>query len=109
MITKEQEAALNTLECDTHCLWTPQAAKRLTAPFGFDCRVHIYEADGGPHNPKGLTLRNGRPHATGASSWDISGQIASHYGLRPKGMMSRGFQVRIDCETIREHLNNVKG
>ncbi len=105
MITKEQEAALHELECNTHILWSPEAARRLTAPFGFECKLHIYEADGGPHNPKGLTLKNGRPHAEGAASWNISGQIASHYNLEPKGMMGRGFQVRADCDAIRRYLN----
>jgi hypothetical protein len=105
MITKEQEAALNKLECDTHCLWRPEAAIDLTLPFGFECHLHIYEADGGPHNPKGLVLNNGRPHATGASSLDISGQIARHVGANPEGKLGRGFQVRANCEAIRRKLN----
>lgn len=105
MITKEQEAALQELVGDTHCFWSPEAAIKLTTPFGFKCRVHVHEADGGPHNPKGLVLDNGRPHAAGASSWDISAQIAGHYNLRPEGKMGRGFQVQADCKAIREHLN----
>lgn len=105
MITKEQEAALHQLECDTHCLWTPEAAIAITKPFGFHCKTHIYEADGGPHNPKGLTLENGRPHALGASSWDISGQIVSHFKIRSEGKLGRGFQVRADCDAVRKHLN----
>ena len=104
MITKEQEYALHTLECDTHCLWTPEAAKRLTAPFGFECRLSHYKADAGPGNPKGLSLSGGSTEAYGCSSWAISGQIASHYKLRPEGKSGRGFQVRADCHAIREHL-----
>ena len=109
MITKEQAASLRELCGDTHCLWSPEAAKRLTAPFGFECKTHIYEADGGPNNPKGLTINNGRPMAKGASSWDISGQIASHYKLRPEGKLGRGFQVQADCDAIRKHLNKEQG
>lgn len=109
MITKEQEAALNELECDTHTLWPPEAAKRLTAPFGFEARVSHHVADASPWNPKGLTLSAGKTEAEGASSWSISGQIASHYKLRPPGKLGRGFQVRSDCDAIREHLNKEQG
>lgn len=105
MITKEQEAALNELCSNTHVLWSQEAAVKLTEPFGFKCRTRTYEADGGPHNPKGLTLANGRPHAVGASSWDISGQICSHVGAKSAAMLGRGFQVRSDCDAIRRHLN----
>lgn len=105
MITKEQEAALHQLECDTHTLWSPEAAKKLTAPFGFDCRISHHVADASPWNPKGLTLSAGKTEAEGASSWSISGQIASHVGARPEGKMGRGFQVRADCDAIREKLN----
>lgn len=105
MITKEQEAALHELECDTHVLWTPEAANKLTAPFGFVCHSSKHVADGGPRNPKGPTLNGGADVAVGASSWSISGQIASHYNLRPEGKLGRGSQVRADCAAIREHLN----
>ena len=105
MITKEQEAALSKLECDTHCLWNDSAVIEITAPFGFIGKSRVYEADGGPHNPKGLTLNNSRPHAVGASSWDISGQICSHLKVRSEGKLGRGFQVRADCDAIRKHLN----
>ena len=105
MITKEQEAALHELCCDTHALWTPEHADKLTAPFGIKARTRIHEADGGPHNPKGLTLDNGRPMAKGASSWDISGQICSHLGVRSEGKLGRGSQVRADCDAIRRFLN----
>lgn len=105
MITKEQQEALHTLECSTHTLWKPDAASALTRPFGFECKVREHVADG-DRNPKGLTLANGAKSAIGAASWDISGQIASHYNLRPEGKLGRGFQVRADCEAIRRHLND---
>lgn len=103
MITEKQAEALNCLASDTHALWTPRQATRLTAPFGFVARTSHHVAD--PENPKGLTLSAGRTEAEGASSWSISGQIASHYGLRPPGKLGRGSQVRADCDAIREHLN----
>lgn len=105
MITKEQEAALNALECDTHILWSPEVAKKLTEPFGFECRISNYKADASPWNPKGLTLSAGKTEACGASSWAISGQIASHCNLRPEGKLGRGSQVRSDCSAVRKHLN----
>jgi hypothetical protein len=105
MITKEQEAALHELECNTHVLWAPEGAINLTKPFGFDCRLHDYNADAGPRNPKGLTLNDGAKSAVGASSWDISGQICSHLKVRSEGKLGRGFQVRADCNAIRKYLN----
>lgn len=106
MITKEQEAALRELCEDTHLLWRPEEAERLTAPFGFKCRISHYKADASPWNPKGLTLSAGKTEAEGASSWAISGQIASHYKLRPEGKLGRGSQVCEDCRAIREYLND---
>lgn len=105
MITKEQEAALLKLECDTHALWNEEAALAFTKPFGFDCRMQEYLADAGPRNPKGLTLKNGAEAAVGAASWDIAGQICGHLGVRSERKLGRGSQVRADCEAVREHLN----
>ena len=105
MITKDQEAALHELECNTHLLWTPEAAKELTRPFGFECRVREQIADGGPRNPKGLYLDSGAEAVVGAASWEVSGQIVDHLKIRSEGKLGRGFQVRADCDAVRRHLN----
>lgn len=103
MITKEQEAALHELETNTHLFWKSEAAKDLTRPFGFECRVIEYKAN--PRDPKGLTLDNGARSAVGAASWDISSQICSHLKVRSEGKLGRGFQVRSDCDAARRYLN----
>jgi hypothetical protein len=105
MMNKKQEEALHQLECNTHLLWKKEAALAISRPFGFDCKMREYLADGGPRNPKGLYLDSGAESAVGLSSWDLSGQIARHVGAKSESKLGRGFQVRADCQAIREKLN----
>lgn len=104
MITEQQEKALSIMECNTHDFWSKETAEGITKPFGCKPKLREYIADGGPRNPKGLVLNNGAEAAVGISVYDLSGQIADFVGARPEGKMGRGFQVRANCQAIREKL-----
>jgi hypothetical protein len=100
---KTKEDVLHILACNTHGFWKPEFAKKLTALFGFECRTHVEHVD--PHDQKGIQFDAPEVKAAeGAASWDISGQIVRHLGIRSEGKLGRGSQVQADCDAIRAHL-----
>jgi hypothetical protein len=101
-LTPEQENVLQFLAANTHDFWTPERANELTRPFGFEAFTHEERAD--YKSPKGLRLKDNAKSAVGASSLDISGQIVAKTGAEAGSFIGRGFQVRANCDAIREKL-----
>lgn len=97
---RTQKELLNEMVCNTHTLWAESFVNEVNAAFGTALKCHVYEADGGPRNPKGLFLDEGT-QAKGLACFTLAPALCSALGVSYESSMGRGFQVRKCVDALR--------
>ena len=92
---------LKMLTEHTHSLFTSEIVTQANDLFGTRIKARTYRAN--PHDPKGLTLDNGKAVSDpGISALDLSRELCDALRVKYPHKMGRGFQVRACVDALRE-------